>query len=724
MRSFLIVIAVVVAGATAAQAQQAPRYSTYLGGNGFDAGAAVAVGPDGAIYSAHGEDFGGSARRDVRIIKLAPVTRALQYVVVIGGTGDDLPLGIAVAPDGSVWVTGLTESANFTLVNPIQTPVADPSRAAFLARLAPTGSLTFSTVFAPTAGTTSFGQTVVADGNGSAVFSGVTCGSSVPATAGVFQPSSAGFCDGFVARVSSAGALQSATYLGGSANERLASVAIGPDGDIYVGGTTESVNMATSPGAFQPTPGARACAIPGFPCLDGFVGRFSPDLSTRRYLTYLRETDPASASPVANDSVAAIAVGPLGDAYVTGDTGNGNLFPTTAGAYRTTCGVCDRAGEAFVTHLSPSGSGLMYSTFLGGAAPAGTASQFPSSIAVDADGRAWVSGSTTSIDFPVVNGLQVSLSGPSDAFVSRLSALGTALEYSTYFGGSGDEFTRSIVLEGSIAWIAGQTGSPNLRVSPDALDSTPGGSQDGFITAIAASDSLLSIDTPAEGQVTLPFQVAGWSIDRAGLFGSGMDVIHVYAFPNPGSGAAPLFLGSSPTNIARPDIAARYGAQFENAGWAVTVESLAAGPYVIVAYGHSIVTNTFTVIATRSVFVDSRPLMSIDSPADGAVLPPGSRVFVGGWAIDFGAPSGPGIDAVHVWIYPNGGAGTPFFAGVANYGVSRPDVGAIFGTRFTPSGFELDVDGLASGNYLIAVFAHSTVSNTFAIVQTRSVTIQ
>ena len=75
---------------------------------------------------------------------------------------------------------------------------------------------------------------------------------------------------------------------------------------------------------------------------------------------------------------------------------------------------------------------------------------------------------------------------------------------------------------------------------------------------------------------------------------------------------------------------------------------------------------------------------------------------------------------MHVWIYPNGGAGTPFFAGVANYGVSRSDVGAIFGTRFTPSGFELDVDGLASGNYLIAVFAHSTVSNTFAIVQTRS----
>ena len=236
MRRSLVVIATLVFTAPLAHAQQAPRYSSYFGGIGFDLGAVVAVGSDGAVYSAVGEDVSaGSGRRDVRIIKLAPVTRAIQYSVVLGGSDDDFPTSIAVAPDGSVWVTGITHSSDFTLVNPIQMAPPGPTQAAFLARLAPTGSLTFSTMFAPTTGATSFGQAVVADGNGSAVFSGATCSTNVPATPGVFQPSSGGLCDAYVARVSSAGALVSATYLGGSGNERLASVAIGPDGDIYVG---------------------------------------------------------------------------------------------------------------------------------------------------------------------------------------------------------------------------------------------------------------------------------------------------------------------------------------------------------------------------------------------------------------------------------------------------------------------------------------------------------
>ena len=213
MRRSLVFIATLVFTAPFAHAQQAPRYSTYFGGAGsFDLGAVVAVGPDGAVYSAGGEESpAGSAKRDVRIIKLAPTTRAIQYSVVLGGSQDDLPLAIAVAPDGSVWVTGLTQSPDFTLVNPIQTAPPGLNGAPFLARLAPTGSLTFSTMFASSTVSTSFGQSVVADGNGSAVFSGVTCGSNVPATPGVFQPASGGLCDGFVARVSSAGALISAT---------------------------------------------------------------------------------------------------------------------------------------------------------------------------------------------------------------------------------------------------------------------------------------------------------------------------------------------------------------------------------------------------------------------------------------------------------------------------------------------------------------------------------
>ena len=87
-----------------------------------------------------------------------------------------------------------------------------------------------------------------------------------------------------------------AIYLGGAGFDQATSVAIGPDRDIYIGGATESTDFPTSAGAFQATPGRRSCGIPRLGqdiCKDGFVGRFSPDLVARRYVTYLRETDPS-----------------------------------------------------------------------------------------------------------------------------------------------------------------------------------------------------------------------------------------------------------------------------------------------------------------------------------------------------------------------------------------------------------------------------------------------
>jgi hypothetical protein len=169
-----------------------------------------------------------------------------------------------------------------------------------------------------------------------------------------------------------------------------------------------------------------------------------------------------------------------------------------------------------------------------------------------------------------------------------------------------------------------------------------------------------------------------------------------------------------------------FGPQFANAGWLLKDNGLPPGAYRLAAFAHSALTHAFDAVATSSITVTApvpQPILSLDSPAQGAVVPSGTGVFVGGWAIDRGAASGTGIDAVHVWIYPNGGAGTPFFAGVATYGVGRSDVGAIFGSRFTPSGYQLDVSGLTPGTYLVAVFAHSTVTSSFVVMQTRAVTI-
>jgi hypothetical protein len=223
----------------------------------------------------------------------------------------------------------------------------------------------------------------------------------------------------------------------------------------------------------------------------------------------------------------------------------------------------------------------------------------------------------------------------------------------------------------------------------------------------------------------MTFGIGGWAIDRNAAADAGIDAVHVYAFPNPGSGAPPMFVGATTVGLSRPDVAAVFGAQFANAGWGIEGRTLAPGSYLLAALARSLATGAFDVVATRMVTVPApvpQPILIVDAPASGAVVPSGAPLATTGWAIDRGAVTGTGMDAIHVWIFPSSGA--PFFGGVATYGASRPDVGAIFGAPFTASGYALNVTGLTPGTYVIAVCAHSTVTNTFSAILTRTVTIQ
>ena len=122
----------------------------------------------------------------------------------------------------------------------------------------------------------------------------------------------------------------------------------------------------------------------------------------------------------------------------------------------------------------------------------------------------------------------------------------------------------------------------------------------------------------------------------------------------------------------------------------MTAPGLSPGPYAIVAFAHSTVAGTFNLSAQARVTVaGSLPLMALDVPAPGSTI--GPAFHVGGWAIDRAASSGTGVDTIHVWAFPNPGSGqAPIFLGVAAYGGSRPDVGGIFGSQFTNSGFNLE----------------------------------
>jgi hypothetical protein len=173
--------------------------------------------------------------------------------------------------------------------------------------------------------------------------------------------------------------------------------------------------------------------------------------------------------------------------------------------------------------------------------------------------------------------------------------------------------------------------------------------------------------------------------------------------------------------ISRPDVGAFFGTQFTNSGFALIANNLSPGRYRLLAFAHSVVTNSFASARFADFWVTgSDPRMSLDVPADGSTV---RQPFVlGGWAIDLGAANGTGVDAIHVWAQPSGG-GDPIFVGVASYSGARGDVGGIFGAQFTNSGFGLLVNSLSPGTYTVTAYAHSSVTGAFNQARSATVTV-
>jgi hypothetical protein len=230
-------------------------------------------------------------------------------------------------------------------------------------------------------------------------------------------------------------------------------------------------------------------------------------------------------------------------------------------------------------------------------------------------------------------------------------------------------------------------------------------------TSVTAS---MTIDAPASGPIGTFMVLRGWAVDASAAFGTGVDAVHIWAYPNPGSGAAPVFVGPATLGINRPDVAASLGERYRYSGFELLISNLTPGArFDFVAFAHSAATGTFN--NWRAIRVTVTTHMWIDLPASGAAT--GSPFLLAGWALDLAAPAGSGVDAIHVWAYPNPGSGAPpIFLGTATNGRYRPDVAAVFGAQFVNTGYEL-VAGLAPGVYDVAVFAHSSVGGDFRSVK-------
>ncbi len=263
--------------------------------------------------------------------------------------------------------------------------------------------------------------------------------------------------------------LSYSTYLGGYYSDFGYGIAVDGSGNAYVTGVTSSDDFPTQ-NPYQGT------LVGGDE--DAFITKFDSSGSALSYSTYLGGSD--------YDYGRGIAVDGSGNAYVTGYT-DSNDFPTQ-NPYQGT-----RAGEydVFITKLSPSGNTLSYSTYLGG-----YYSDWGNGIAVDGSGNAYVTGETRSDDFPTQNPYQATRAGEYDAFITKVSSSGSALSYSTYLGGSGDEKGRGIAVDGSgNAYVTGETWSSDFPTQNPYQGTYGGGEYDAFITKVSSSGSALSYST-------------------------------------------------------------------------------------------------------------------------------------------------------------------------------------------------------------------------------------
>ena len=243
-------------------------------------------------------------------------------------------------------------------------------------------------------------------------------------------------------------------------------------------------------------------------------------------------------------------------------------------------------------------------------------------------------------------------------------------------------------------------------------------------TSPPATGALLAVDTPTQNAtIAGMLSVGGWSIDRRSTTGTGIDRVELWAYPSPGSGAAPLFLGNAPYGARRNDVGSLFGTRYALSAYNITVAAMGEGVYNLVALGHSTVTGGMDVARVVRVTIQPAVLVAVDRPSVGSTVT--GPFWLSGWAIDRRATANPGIDALHIWAYPNPGSGAAaIFVGVANVGVARPDVGGIFGSQFNTSGYDFLVTTLAPGVYDVVVFGHSAISGAFENARVVRVTVQ
>jgi hypothetical protein len=392
-------------------------YSTYIGGSQADVGYGIAVDPSGNAYitgDTRSSDFplvtamqpayGGTS--DVFVAKLSADGSQLLYSTYAGGRGGERGLGIAVDAAGNAYVAGYTNSTDFPTANAVQSAFGGGDADAFVFKVNPAGSaFVYATYLGGRAVRPELATSIATDDRGNAYVAGFTNSRDFP-TLRPIQPFR-GPTDAFVTKLGPAGALVYSTHIGGGADDEAMGIAVDAVGSAFITGHTESRDFPATAGAYRATCSTVAVRIAiGDLCTggDAFVARIVPDGSAIAYATYIEGTR--------FEVGRAIAVDAAGNAYVAGLT-NSPDFPIANAVQRRYGGG---AFDAFALKLSPDGSTLAYSTYLGGNDNDGGYG-----IAVDPAGDAVVTGYAGSPDFLLKNQPHGMAGSGRDAFVTKIS---------------------------------------------------------------------------------------------------------------------------------------------------------------------------------------------------------------------------------------------------------------------------------------------------------------
>jgi hypothetical protein len=392
-------------------------YSTYVGGSGLNRADGLAIDDAGNAYvvgrvDSTSKDFptttGAFSRNynggdfDGVVFKLNPSGNGLVYSTFLGGSDNDSAEGITVDSAGNAYVTGGTRSPDFpTTANAYQGSHSG-NTTAYLTKFNSTGTaLLYSTYLSGSA--TERGAGVAVDSNGNAYVAGYTSSADFP-TVNAFQNSLAGNFDAFIAKINTnaggAASLVFSSYLGGFGDDRAFGVALDAGANnAYIVGQTSSNNFPVL-NAAQPNSGGN---------FDAFIAKISSS-GAKVYATYLGGSG--------DDKATGVGVSPAGSVYVTGFTASTN-FPTVAPIQIANGGGYD----AFVAKLSAAGDSFLYATYLGGSGNENSVASVTSTnpIAVDSASNVYVTGYTSSSNFPTRAPLQAANAGGEDAFIAKLS---------------------------------------------------------------------------------------------------------------------------------------------------------------------------------------------------------------------------------------------------------------------------------------------------------------